>query len=489
MNAHARNMPEPLPDALEAEQALLGSILHNNEAYWRVAGFLKPQHFSEPLHAKLYDAMAGMITEQRPVTPVTLKSYINPDEVIHPTSGDDGGPLTVFRYVLRLFSEAVTVVNCYEYGRGIMEVWSRRQLITASQDLIQLAQNPPRNMTPDKMVGEMAARLTKIAQEGNERAASQHYGVILPAALEEVAQASLRTDVLIPWFLPEIEQVVGKCRRGNLIGFMSDSGGGKTSLALSQCRHAADAGFKSAFFSIEITEREAALQAAAQAARVPLSRIDEWTLQSREEERLGDEIQRAMNLPFDIVGFADCQLSDIAIKLEAIVKQKGLDFVAIDHAKLINFLARKNEIFAQQVFQLYGGLKGLAKRLNVCIVILIQRNSDWKRRWEKGGNIRSLRPIKGDAYGGENVEQNLDQWFSLYRPEPLLRSLVPAERNDAKREKLEADLENSINRAWIINHKRRRGQPHGSEEIIFEPECTLFRSPQPEMPAAFEGFQ
>src|SRR5688572_22984966 len=111
MNAHQREFKSPLPDAVEAEQALLGAILHSNEAYWRVAGFLKPNHFSEKLHGDLYEVMGTMIAEGRPVNPITIKSYIPAAQMV--------GELTMNQYVIRLFSDAVTVSGAYDYGRGI----------------------------------------------------------------------------------------------------------------------------------------------------------------------------------------------------------------------------------------------------------------------------------------------------------------------------------------------------------------------------------
>lgn len=476
MNAHHREFKAPLPDAIEAEQALLGAILNSNDAYWRVAGFLKPNHFADKLHGALYETMGTMIAEGRPVNPITIKPYIPADQMV--------GDLTLFAYVIRLGSEAVTISGAYDYGRGIIEMWARHQLIATAQDLDALARNMPVDMTPEKIIGSTAEELTRIAREGNERAASVQYGVILPNAVTKVAQSSGDASSRIPWFLPEITSALGDIRRGNLVGLMSDSGGGKTSFSLQQCRFAASQGFKSAFFSIEITDEEAALQAAAQQAHISLGRIDAYTLNSKESGDLEREMMASANLPFYIVGFGECTMSDIRVKAEAMVKSQGLDLIMIDHAKMIS-LPNPKDIFADRVNALYRGLKALAKSLNVAIVILIQRNDDWKRRWQTGGIIR---PMMGDAYGGSGVKQNLDVWFSLYRPEPLYKELIPQTQREEKRADLIALYERSRGKAQIINHKRRRGEPGRSPEIKFEAEFTLFASLAEDLPPAFEGF-
>ncbi|OIN06107.1 hypothetical protein BFS86_19575 [Shewanella algae] len=483
MNYQAANIRPALPDAMEAEQALLGSILISNETYWRVAGFLKPQHFTEELHQAIYDTAGKMIAEGRAANPVTMKGYLPTDLMI--------GDMSVNEYMASLAANAVNTVGVYDFGRAIIEIWSRRMLITAAHDLDGLARNMPVDMTPEKIISSTADILTKIAQEGNERAGSLKYGVLLPKAIDRVAKASLSTTSLIPWFLPEITRVAGDIRRGNHIGVMSDSGGGKTSFALQQCRHAALAGFRSAFFSIEITDEEAALQAAAQASRISLDRLDAFNLDSREKDRIEAEMMKSVDIPFDIVGFADCSLSDIRIKMEAMKKSVGLDVVVIDHAKMIA-LPNPKDIFAERINALYRGLKGIGKSLDVAVVTLIQRNDDWKARWRTGGSIR---PMMGDAYGGGSVKQNLDIWVSLYRPEPLYKELIPIcppERArdgvETKRDKMIRDYETSRGKAWIINHKRRRGEPGQSQQINFEAEYTSFTSSTADMPESFEGF-
>jgi replicative DNA helicase len=452
----------PMPDAIEAEMALLGAMMMNSDAYWRVAGFLQKMHFCDEVNGKIYETAGTMIAEGRSVNPITIKQYFPPDQKV--------GDLTISQYLARLITSAITVINAYDYGRAIIESWCRVQLINLAGDMETLARCMPVDMTPEKIIGEITSRLTTIATEGNERAGATKYGVILPDAMNKVAKASLDTSGRIPWFIDDITEKLGFMRRGNLIGMMSDSGGGKTAMSLQQCRYAAACGFKTAFFSIEIQEDEAALQAAAQQAHVPLSRLDSYTLNSKEESGIETEMTKAIDLPFYIVGFGECSLTDIRVKAESMVKSLGIDLIVIDHAKMIA-LPNPKDIFAERVNALYRGLKAIAKSLNVAIVILIQRNDDWKARWRSGGSIR---PMMGDAYGGGSIKQNLDVWFSLYRPEPLYKELIHQVHGEEKRNELLGKYEGSRGKAWIINHKRRRGEPGQSVQVRFEAEYTMF---------------
>lgn len=474
MNAIAREIKPALPDVIEAEKGLLGAILIANDAYWKVAGFLSADHFSDELLAAIYRTCGTMIAEGRSANPITIKPYLPADQMV--------GDMTISAFLAHLVAEAAPPIMAYDLGRSIIEMWARHRLIGLAQDMEALARNMPVDMNPTKIISVAADRLTKIAQEGDERAGSLKYGVVLPRAVDRVARESGDQASRIPWFLPEISQAVGDMRRGNLVGVMSDSGGGKTSFSLQQLRFAAGRGFKSAFFSIEISEEEAALQAAAQQSHIALGRLDGYTLNTNEKAGLEKEMMEAADLPLYIIGFGECSLSDIRVKAEAMVKSQGLDLIIIDHAKMIG-LPNPKDIFADRINALYRGLKAMAKALNIAIVILIQRNDDWKQRWKGGGSIR---PMMGDAYGGSGVKQNLDVWFSLYRPEPLYKELIPLERREEKRDRLIQDYDRSRGKAWIINHKRRRGEPGQTAEIRFEAEYTMFASPMEEAPPAFD---
>lgn len=471
MNAHTQHFQNALPDALEAEQALLGAILINNDAYWRVAGFLQPMHFQEKLHQLIYETAGTLIAEGRAANPITMKPYLPAEQLV--------GDLTVAQYLARLAVEAVNVINAYDYGRAIIEMWSRHRMIGIAQELDEMSRHMPANINPEKIIETIVDQLSHVAREGNERASSLKYGVVLPRAVDRAAKDSGDHASRIPWFLPEITEALGDMRRGNLIGLMSDSGGGKTSFSLQQLRFAAERGYRSALFSIEISEEEAALQAAAQKARIPLGRLDAFNLNSREKEDIEREMADSTDLPFHIVGFGDCTLSDIRVKLEGLVKSQGLDLVFIDHAKMIG-LPNPRDIFSERINALYRGLKAMAKSLNVAIVILIQRNDEWKKRFQSGG---SLRPVMGDAYGGGSIKQSLDVWFSIYRPEPLYRELIPSmppervrEGELTKKQIMIQKMEASKGKAAIINHKRRRGEPGRCPEIKFEGEYTMFSS-------------
>src|SRR6266850_7260972 len=116
------------PHNIEAEQSLLGAILVNNEALYRVSDFLEPQHFFEPIHQQIYDIGRSLIRTGKLASPVTLKTFL-------PADIDIAG-LTAAQYLARLAAEATTVINAADYGRTVYDLAVRRELIKIAEDML-----------------------------------------------------------------------------------------------------------------------------------------------------------------------------------------------------------------------------------------------------------------------------------------------------------------------------------------------------------------
>src|SRR5438445_5039172 len=141
------------PNNIEAEQALLGAILVNNDAFYRVSDFLKPGHFHEPLHRRIFEIAAELIRMGKVATPITLKTFLPADEKV--------GDMTVAQYIVRLAVEAVTVVNATDYGRAIYDLATRRALITVGEDMVNIAYAAPVDMSPGEPIQDGERRLSQ----------------------------------------------------------------------------------------------------------------------------------------------------------------------------------------------------------------------------------------------------------------------------------------------------------------------------------------
>src|SRR5215469_1181474 len=145
------------PHNLEAEQALLGAILINNDAFDRVSDFLRSEHFVEEIHRRIFEIAGSLIRAGKLATPVTLKSFL----------GDhDLGGITVPQYLARLASEATTIINAYDYGRGVYDLAMRRELISVGEDLVNVAYDSPVDSSPRDQIEEAERRLYGLAETG-----------------------------------------------------------------------------------------------------------------------------------------------------------------------------------------------------------------------------------------------------------------------------------------------------------------------------------
>src|SRR5690606_39393512 len=139
------------PNNIEAEQALLGAILVNNDAFYRVSDFLKPNHFYEPLHRRIYEVAGELIRMGKMANPVTIKTFL--------PAGEKVGEMTVAHYLARLAAEAVTVINAADYGRAIYDLATRRALITVGEDMVNIAYDAPVDMPPHEQIEDAERRL------------------------------------------------------------------------------------------------------------------------------------------------------------------------------------------------------------------------------------------------------------------------------------------------------------------------------------------
>src|SRR6185295_10368638 len=145
------------PHNLEAEQALLGAILVNNEAHDRVSGFLEPHHFYDPLHQQIYEIAAKLITSGKQATPITLKTFFERSEPID-------AALTVPQYLGRLAANAATIINARDYGRTVHDLATRRQLILIGEDMVNVAFDSPVDFPPKEQIEEAETRLFALAE-------------------------------------------------------------------------------------------------------------------------------------------------------------------------------------------------------------------------------------------------------------------------------------------------------------------------------------
>src|SRR5215831_4584127 len=213
------------PHNIEAEQALLGAILVNNEAFYRVSDFLEPAHFFEPIHQKVYQLARDLIRAGKLATPVTLKTFLD--------ANTDIAGLTVNQYLARLAAEATTIINAEDYGRTVYDLSIRRDLISIGEDMVNLAYDAPVDATPQSHIEDAERKLFELAETGRYESGFQRFAQALTTAVDMAAHAYQRDGGLsgMATGLTDLDAKMGGLQKSDLIILAGRPGMGKTSLA------------------------------------------------------------------------------------------------------------------------------------------------------------------------------------------------------------------------------------------------------------------
>src|SRR5271165_7484972 len=265
------------PHNIEAEQALLGAILINNESFDRVSGFLQPNHFFEPLHGRLFEVMAKLIQAGKHASPITLKTFFESEPPI--------GELTVAQYLGRLAAAATTIINAHAYGRTIYDLAVRRELIVIGGDMVNLAYDSPVDAPPENQIEEAEQRLFDLADKGKYGSGFMSFGDATADAIDTAARAYERDGGLsgLSTGLIDLDRMMGGLQSSDLIVLAGRPSMGKTALATNIAFNIAKA-FRTApeedgaeqavdgavvgFFSLEMSSEQLATRILAEQAQI-----------------------------------------------------------------------------------------------------------------------------------------------------------------------------------------------------------------------------
>ena len=265
------------PHNLEAEQALLGAILVNNEAIDRVTSFLKPEHFYDPLHARIYEAASKLILSGKRATPITLKTFFQAE----PASGE----LSVPQYLGRLAANATTIINAEDYGRTVYDLAVRRQLIQIGETMVNTAYDSPIDAPPAAQIEDAEQKLYELADKGKYGSGFEPFTAALTQAIDMAANAYRRDGGLsgLATGFTDLDQRMGGLQSSDLIIIAGRPSMGKTALATNIAYHVAKAyrsrrrfrgaldGAVVGFFSLEMSAEQLATRIISEQAYIPRS--------------------------------------------------------------------------------------------------------------------------------------------------------------------------------------------------------------------------
>ncbi|MCG8269981.1 replicative DNA helicase [Aquamicrobium sp. NLF2-7] len=463
------------PNNIEAEQALLGAMLVNNDAFYRVSDFLKANHFYEPLHRKIFEVASELIRMGKMANPVTMKTFLPADEKV--------GDMTVVQYLARLAAEAVTVINAADYGRAIYDLATRRALITVGEDMVNVAYDAPVDMSPSSQIEEAERRLFELAETGRYDGGFEDFSTALKTAIDMASAAYMRDGGLsgVATGLRDLDKRMGGLQQSDLIVLAGRPGMGKTSLVTNiafniadayQPEQQADGSFKAknggviGFFSLEMSAEQLATRIISEQAEVPSSKIRRGDLTEADFDKLVNCTQTLQRIPLFIDSTGGISIAQLAARARRLKRQRGLDVIIIDYIQLMQgSSAKASQNRVQEVTEITTGLKALAKELNVPIIALSQLSRQVENRDDK-------RPQLSDLRESGSIEQDADVVMFVYREEYYLKNQEP-KLGTEEYIKWEGAMNEVRGKAEVIIAKQRHG-PTGTVSLGFEGQFTRF---------------
>ncbi|WP_425280803.1 replicative DNA helicase [Lutibaculum baratangense] len=488
--------PAPSPDSdyrtppanIEAEQALLGAILVNNEAFYRVSDFLLPEHFFETIHARIFDIAGRLVRANKTATPITLKTFVEKEEPI--------GEITLPQYLARLAADATTVINAEDYGRTIYDLAMRRQLISIGEEMVNLAYDAPVDTTPGDQIELAEQRLFKVAETGKYGAGFLRFSDALKDAIDMASKAYQRDGHLsgISTGLADLDDLMGGLQPSDLIILAGRPAMGKTSLATNIAFHVAEHyqaqtlqdgrtetinGGIVGFFSLEMSAEQLATRIISEQAEVSSETIRRGKTTEAEFQRLVEVAGRLQQVPLFIDATGGLSIAQLAARARRLKRQKGLDFLVIDYLQLLQGSGKRSDNRVQEITEITTGLKALAKELSTPILALSQLSRQVESREDK-------RPQLADLRESGSIEQDADVVLFVYREEYYLKNKKPRE-GTPEFETWREEMERVAGLAEVIISKQRHG-PTGTVNLAFQGEFTRFENlaHDSRMPVSFE---
>ncbi len=462
------------PHNIEAEQSLLGAILVNNDAFYRVSDFLEQRHFFEPIHQTIFETAGSLIRMGKVATPVTLKTFV-------PADTDIGG-MTVGQYLARLAAEATTIINAQDYGRTVYELALRRDLIRIGEDMVNVAFDAPVDFAPRAQIEDAERRLYELAESGRYEGGFQRFAQAMKVALDMAANAYQRDGKLsgIATGLRDLDAKMGGLQRSDLIILAGRPGMGKTSLATNiafniakahQAEVQPDGTMKSVnggivgFFSCEMSGEQLATRILSEQTEIASSQIRRGGINQSEFDRIRDYTIQLEHLPLYVDETGGISISQLTARARRLKRQKGLDILVIDYIQLLQGSGKRSDNRVQEVTEITTNLKSLAKELNIPIIALSQLSRQVENRDDKHPQLSDLRE-------SGSIEQDADVVLFVYREEYYLQSKEP-KMGTPEHEKWQLENDLALGKAEVIIAKQRHG-PTGTVKLHFDGQFTRF---------------
>ena len=464
------------PQSPEAEQALLGALLYDNEIYHRVSGIVQAKHFYNPIHLRIYDSIASLIEHGKLADAIVLKNRFSQDE----TLVDIGG----VEYLALLLDNAPAGSTATEYAKLIFDLAMRRELIRLGDEIKHEATNPDSEDDAQSQITKAESQLYNLAEIGGTQSGFVTFESALIKSIEMASAAFARDGHLsgTATGLADLDRQLGGMHRSDLIILAGRPSMGKTSLATNIAFHIAkkfrterdEAGIEKTaeggvvgFFSLEMSSEQLATRLLAEQSTVPSHKIRRGDITAQQYEHIRDSADEISRIPLHIDDTGGLSIGALSARARRLKRMVGLDMIVVDYLQLLtggnSMSSSTNRV--QEVSMITQGLKALAKELDIPVLALAQLSRQVEQRDDK-------RPQLSDLRESGSIEQDADVVMFVFREEYYLARSEPSEGTEEHLQWQE-EMEKLHGKAEVIIGKQRHG-PIGTVKLSFNPELTKF---------------
>lgn len=449
------------PQAVELEEAVLGALMIERDAYSLVGEILRPDSFYEHRHRLIYEAISDLVINQKPVDILTVKDQLSKKGYLE----EVGGPF----YITQLSSKVASSAHLEYHARIVAQKALARELITFSSQIQSKAFDE--TLDVDDLMQEAEGKLFEISQQNLKKDYTQ-INPVIDEAYKLIQKAAARTDGLsgLESGFTALDKMTSGWQNSDLIIIAARPAMGKTAFVLSMAKNIA-VNFRNpvALFSLEMSNVQLVNRLISNVCEIPSEKIKSGQLAPYEWQQLDYKLRDLLDAPLYVDDTPSLSVFELRTKARRLVREHGVKMIIIDYLQLMNASGMAFGSRQEEVSTISRSLKGLAKELNIPIVALSQLN----RGVENREGIEGKRPQLSDLRESGAIEQDADMVCFIHRPEYY--KIYEDERGN--------DLRGM---AEIIIAKHRNGAV-GDVLLRFKGEFTRFSNPEDDMIVPMPG--
>ncbi len=456
-----------LPNNIEAEQSVIGSILVNNEIFDEISTIISSLNFYDPMHQKIYNAIEGLIYKGMLANPITLKNYFE----------DEKDDLDVPEYLVKITKFSTSTRQALEYSKIIYDMFVRRELIKISEQTIDSAKINDLDTNGQSIIENSEKLLFDLAEKGSFNSSLVKFDDAMKQTIE-MASAAYKNEggiVGVPTGLRDLDDKLGGLHQSDLIIIAGRPSMGKTSLAtniaFNAAKHIEDSGKKSsiAFFSLEMSSEQLSTRILSEQARIGSNDIRRGRISDEQFDQFLETSKNIAELPLFIDETPAISIAAMSNRARRIKRLHGLDMIVVDYIQLMRGTTFNKDGRVQEISQITQGLKAIAKELGVPVVALSQLSRQVEQRDDHKPQLADLRE-------SGSIEQDADVVMFVFREGYYLQRKEPREAT-VEHAEWQAKMNEVAHLAEIIIGKQRHG-PIGKITLEFEERFTKFKDTQ-----------